>query len=748
MVIRLFSFLFVFSCFSSYAQTKLEVLDNEKLGLPNAHVTYTSLDKKLSNTILTDINGTALIPSSFTTKNSEFTISITYIGFIKIDNDTVKASPKLRFILKEDLISLDQFVVTGQYSPNDPDKAVHKISIITSEKIETMAAVNLTDVLVNELNMTISQDNVLGSQVSMQGLGEENVKILIDGVPMIGRTAGNIDLNQINMENIERVEVIEGPMSVNYGTNALAGAINLITKKGSAQMWNAGIHGYTESVGKYNLTGNVNFGKGKHSIGVSGGRLYFDGWSSGDKAYSNGDPIADSTRYQSWKPKLQYLANFQYGYQLKKWSLRYKGDYFYEKITNRGYPDYYQVTFDDYYYTNRLDNAVFAEGNFSDNFRGNFIVAYNTYVRRKNTYLTDLTTLEQTIPEDKSMQDTTKFNQWTIRGSVAYIKATTKINYEIGYDVNLEEGYGKRIDDGRQTQNDYAVYGSAEYRPWINTVIRPGLRIAYNSNFDSPLIPSINVKQDVGKVAIRASYALGFRAPSLKEQYLYFFDSNHQIQGNPNLKPENSNNFSVSAKYTNLVNNTLYKMEVSSFYNSIENLIDLLNIDGDLYTYINVDEYKTVGFNAYFKADFHHFKMSLGASYIGRYNQFQSETLPQEFAWTPEIQFNIGHDFKDIGLTVALFLKYQGELPMFQPDENDVIQQVYVDAYTWADFTVTKLLWKKQINLSAGVKNLFNVESVNSGVSSGGTHSVSGSRPIGMGRSFFVSLKYTFKSKK
>ena len=84
---------------------------------------------------------------------------------------------------------------------------------------------------------------------------------------------------------------------------------------------------------------------------------------------------------------------------------------------------------------------------------------------------------------------------------------------------------------------------------------------------------------------------------------------------------------------------------------------------------------------------------------------------------------------------------------MFQPDENDFIQQVYIDAYTWADFTVTKLLWKKQIKLSAGVKNLFGVESVNSGVTTGGAHTVSGSRPVGMGRSFFVSLKYTFKSK-
>jgi outer membrane receptor for ferrienterochelin and colicins len=536
-------------------------------------------------------------------------------------------------------------------------------------------------------------------------------------------------------------------MSVNYGTNALAGAINLITKKGSAQKWNSGLHAYTESVGEYNLTGNFNFHEGPHNVGISGGRNYFDGWNPGDKPWSTNDPIADSTRYQQWKPKVQYMANFQYGYQYKSWSFRYKGDYFYEKITNKGIPTYYQLGFDDNYYTNRIDNAIFAEGNFSENFKGNFVAAYNIYNRRKNTNITDLTTLEQTIPEDPGMQDTTQFNQATLRGSIADINPNKKINYEIGYDINLEEGFGERIEDGRQTQNDYALFTSAEYKPWANTIIRPGVRIAYNSNYKSPIIPSINIKQDVGKIAFRASYALGFRAPSLKEQFLYFFDTNHQIIGNPNLKPENSSNFSVSARYTTLAKNILYKIELAGFYNHIENLIDLLSLNGsDLYTYINVDIYKTVGVNANFKIDVHHVKLSLGGSYIGRYNEFQNESIRQEFAWTPEIQFNFGYEFSKIGVTAALFLKYQGTLPFFQPDENDAIQQVFIDDYTWADFTLSKLFWKKQINLSAGIKNIFNVESVNSGASTGGVHSVSGARPVGMGSTYFVSLRYTFKS--
>lgn len=130
---------------------------------------------------------------------------------------------------------LDGLVVTGQYAPNTIEKATHKVRVIDRQKMDVMSAQNLRDVLTNELNIRISQDNVLGSSMSMQGISGQNVKILIDGVPVVGRLEGNIDLSQINLNNIERVEIIEGPMSVNYGTDALAGTINLITKKNTTQ---------------------------------------------------------------------------------------------------------------------------------------------------------------------------------------------------------------------------------------------------------------------------------------------------------------------------------------------------------------------------------------------------------------------------------------------------------------------------------------------------------------------------------
>ena len=195
-------------------------------------------------------------------------------------------------------------VVTAQYAENSSEKAVHKIKVIDQKKIETLGAVNLRDVLTNETNVRITQDNVLGSSTSVQGLSGQNVKILIDGVPIIGRVGGNIDLSQINLNDIERIEIIEGPLSVEYGTNALAGTINLITKKSARKKYNLNLNTYYETVGQYNVDGSLKFNRKGYNYSLTGGRIFFDGWDVSDPFITmNTIKIADSTRFNSWKPK-------------------------------------------------------------------------------------------------------------------------------------------------------------------------------------------------------------------------------------------------------------------------------------------------------------------------------------------------------------------------------------------------------------------------------------------------------------
>ena len=153
---------------------------------------------------------------------------------------------------------LDEVVITAQYEPVPKNESINAIRTISANEIEERAAVNLNDVLRKELFFRVGQDNILGSQLSMQGISGENVKIMIDGVPVVGRLNGNIDLTQLNLNNIERIEIVEGPLAVNYGSNALAGTINLITKTAKTNETAASAEFFTESIGHFNFSGSVN----------------------------------------------------------------------------------------------------------------------------------------------------------------------------------------------------------------------------------------------------------------------------------------------------------------------------------------------------------------------------------------------------------------------------------------------------------------------------------------------------------
>mgnify|MGYP006265328017 FL=1 len=161
-------------------------------------------------------------------------------------------------------------------------RQVNKIKVIDREKIEAIGAVNLRDVLSNENNIRISQDNVLGSFMSLQGISGQNVKILIDGVPIIGRLNGSVDLSQINLNDIERIEIVEGPLSVNYGTDALAGTINLISKKKTSDGFSVNLNSYYESIGQYNFDGTISYKQNNNQFNFSAGRNFFDGWDPND----------------------------------------------------------------------------------------------------------------------------------------------------------------------------------------------------------------------------------------------------------------------------------------------------------------------------------------------------------------------------------------------------------------------------------------------------------------------------------
>lgn len=659
--------------------------------------------------------------------------------------DTLKLPLKTTLTLTRSSQQLGEVVITGQMAQRTTEEAVHQVRVVNKQRIAQLGSNNVSEVLSREMNIRIGQDNILGSGIEMQGVSGQNIKVLIDGVPMVGRLDGNIDLSQIDINSVERIEVVQGPLSVQYGTDALGGTINIITRNtDTISTRTANISAYYESVGQYNTHGNYRWANSKHTVQVNGSRQYFDGWNPTDASFNYMTNIqSDSTRFQSWKPKLQYTLRSNYDYRAnEKLSLGFNAAGFYEEMTNRGYPRgaYQESAFDDIYRTQRYDGAFRLNYQTTEKSELQILAANNYYLRTKNTYLRNLATLESQLTASNADQDTTVYNSTMSRGSWTH-QPHTQLTYSLGYDFSHEFTSGGRIEQGTKRMTNVAMYTNAEWTPLEKLIIRPGLRYGYNSVFTIPLIPSLQIKWGAKNDVLRLSYARGFRAPSLKEMYFNFVDINHNIVGNLDLSPEDGHNFRAGYRHHYFGSASKFTTEVSGSYNHINNMISLTQTQNSTeYTYRNIGTYQSIAANLNLSWLHKRWKINVSGAYIGRKNDLV-ESIPNEFLYSPEAQASVQYVFPEYHLTISAFYKYNGKRLSYALDADDNLYQTQVDAFSLLDFNLNKDFFNKRLNISLGAKNLLDVTSLNA-TATEGAHSGGGTIPQSWGRSYFVKLTY------
>jgi len=693
-----------------------------------AHIVYKDLVTSETQLNTTDISGRA---ANIAIRESFVTVS--FVGYAPV-TDTIHPNKNYKFSLEPGNYGLDEIVVTGQYGPISESNSVYKVKVINQDYITSRGAVSLPQVLNAQLNLRLQQDGVLGSSLNIQGLGGENVKILIDGVPVVGRLNGSVDLSQINMNNVERIEVIEGPLSVMYGSNALAGTINIITKTPEKNKTEGSITGLYESVGLYNFGASLSLGSAKNSFLLDGGRNFFQGWSENDTA-----------RSKDWNQKEQYFGQGKYKHQFKKLSLTYSFNGLWEQIKDRGnrLGEHSNNAFDNWYTTQRYINSLdfgFSAGVFTN---AQILASYTFYQRLNTKYLRDLVNLTQ----EEISTDTTYVHNIMSRGSFSTSR-DENWNFQIGYDFNYESSTTARIAEPQVNQGDYAVYGGLNWSPTLRLEIQPGLRYSYNTAFNTPLVPSLNIKYAISdNTRLRVSYAHGFRAPSIKELYLDFVDQNHMIFGNPNLIPENSKNINLSVAWRESFANQKQsiKIEPSMYFNSITDKIQLAKTgtSNREFTYQNVSNYTTWGGKLDVSYNIHpDFTFSAGYGHLAYTNVLYNEnpSLPS-YLYTPEFSGSFTYWRSSKKFNFNIIYKYTGKTPDYRIDDNNNLVQTILPGYSWLDITVTQLFWNNKIELTAGGKNLFNITSLTTGNSSGGAHNTGGNSLVSWGRTFFIKAK-------
>lgn len=712
--------------------------------LGQAHVVWQPLAGSAGGATFTGLDGRAELPLTGVQLQGGVVLRISHVGYTTL-HDTLRGTAPRSYRLDVDAVAMRELVITGQYGLTSTDQAVHKVRVLDEAHLQRLAANDLGDALRNELNIRLSQDNALSSTgMSMQGLGGENVKILIDGIPIIGRQDGKLDLTQIDLNGIERVEVVEGPLSVSYGTNALAGTINLITKKHAQEKVSGRLSAYTEHIGRLNLWGSASKRWGRHHLNLNLGRDFFAGWTPGQTGIPDLAPaVADTNRWSPWKPREQYNARLNYRWLADRWQLGYKGEFSDDLITDRGRPSapYYEVAFDTRFRTERIDNAFFADRYWSNGRKLTALAAHDRYKRTSNTWRRDLTDLGSTLTP--GTQDTSLFTLTNVRAVYVSAADSARLRYEFGTDLNHETAYGDRVGDGSGEQiGDYALYTSIEYRPVKQLVLRPALRYAYNTVYGAPFVPSFNLRWQLhNDIAFRASYARGFRAPSLKELYLLFVDVSHNIQGNTGLNAEHSHNISGSFTWTRPRANGKWRAEAGGFYNDIEDLITLAQVDGTLYSYINIGRYRTTGGNMGAGWESERWSFTVGGNLTGRSDDLAS-VQSDPWLWAHEMRANVSRAWEKQGWSAQVFYKYQGELQNYAYRSDGTVGRSTIGAFSIADASVTKQLFGRRVGLTVGCKNVFDVQNINATMAvSDGAHGGAGtSMPMMTGRLWFARV--------
>lgn len=655
---------------------------------------------------------------------------------------------------------LSAVVITGQYRPQSAKNSVYQVRVVNNERIRLSGASNVQQVLNNQLGFRFSNDNTLGTtNVTLMGMGGRNVKILLDGVPMVDRGDTRESLNQVDVNSIDRIEIVEGPMSVSYGSDALAGVINIITKRPALNSFLVSAKLQEETAGSEYHPFSY---KGNHlqSISISKARKnwnFLAGGSHNDFAGFGGDEYG---RDKSWRPKEQWLGNMRIGYRNDAIDLYYRLDALNEQISDRGFINMntYQAV-DKYYISNRYLHQLQNQWRINSQLRLATIVAFTDYSRSSKSLKHDFQTGKEELTTNAGDQDVSKFKSFVFRNTLSY-DISNKVSLQPGVDINYEKASGERI-NGSPSITDYAFFISAELKPSDKINVRPGLRVIKNSVYDAPpVISSVNTKLRLSKTLdLRLAYAYGFRSPALRELYFSFHDANHDIEGNPDLNAEHSNSFNGSLNWAAVKkNNIRFGSALAFFYSVFNNQIDLASkiINGNtVYSYFNVLQSKSAGATWEGSLAWKKLEATVGFSYIGFYNSLYEDKNyikedSRDFLWTPEISSNITWSLDKIQTKLALFYKYAGNKPSFGFGTNNAGQEIIylskTDAFHLADFTVSTSI-NKFITISGGIKNLFDVTNVNNTAQTGGIHNSGGALAINYGRSCFLGLNFQWNKK-
>ena len=471
--------------------------------------------------------------------------------------------------------NLNPVVVTGSGHHQRLKSTATPVRVLSSQEIREQGITTFDGALTRMMPQTSMAPSSMGTFLRMNGLGNKYILILINGQKLSGDISNNVDLNRINMSRVKRIEVLDGAASSLYGSDAIAGVINIITDQPTQDFIN--VTSDTRVSGHGILTESVSLDVYKNGFGsyTSFSHDRADSYRNNDLEYQKNSetetqssiaPLFTGYRSTIIGQKFTYAPN-------QHLALNAGMDYSY-KITDRpetrtdiaGGTDY-EMRYKGF----RWNVSGIYKFTAKNSLQADFVVDRFRYGKEY-----DVETKTNAVG-DYVQSKKQRMMEGQLKAILGLTKNSTTIIGANWRQENLAASSGN-ID---QHVYSLAAYAQHEMRFLKDFTATLGVRLTHHETFNQHLTPKATLMYAPGNFRFRATYSAGFRAPGLDELYYHYFSVNRgkaQISfGNKDLKPEKSNYFSLNAEYRT----QQVAVSITGYLNRISDMVVKQNVDVD-----------------------------------------------------------------------------------------------------------------------------------------------------------------------
>ncbi|MBF4517526.1 TonB-dependent receptor [Flavobacterium sp. ANB] len=610
------------------------------------------------------------------------------------------------------------------------------MTIITSEAIIKSGVTRLNEILNEQTGIILIPDESGFEGVQMQGLDAAYTMIMIDGVPLVGRSSGVLDLSRVSVGNIERIEIVKGASSALYGSEAMGGVINVITKRPKKDMFSGNLSYRYGTFNTNDANANLLWKKKKFAANLFTNFYSSDGYDLDKSSWLKNVEKYHNTTIQ---PKIYY----DFSENLK---LTISNRFFNQEIDNKA------IIETERYRGDAKENEWNSQIKLEHRWNSRLYWEYELYATnyKNDAFLND---------PDNVLFDKTYYNQWLFRPEVRTTWSVNNDKLTAGVGLNYESLDRTYFANDVKFNSQY-VYLQYDYNPTEKLNILAGFRYDNHSEYASQLSPKLAVNYKFNaNFSLKGSVGYGYKAPDFRQLFFDFTNPSvgYTVLGynvaearldeldNQNLiasrvaginfdeplKPESSINYNFGGFYKK---NKL-KIELNAFYNSISDLIDTRVVatkrsGQNVFSYFNYSKVFTYGleFNSTYKFT-DQFTASLGYQYlIAKDKSVVDDFEEHQYIRNSELQtiqikksdyfglynrskhtanLKFAYTFPAIKTDINLRILYRSKYGLFDTNGNGILDTYdkFISDYCTANLSISKYITHKFM-LQAGANNL------------------------------------------